>query len=244
MAAPVLAVRKSATATLAFCAEIHTCELRLHGEALMNPIVYVAVAEAGETAGYTAQFPDLPQCAASGRHPGELLANARSALQAELQALEQRGEEWPAPTRVEQVRLAPPRFTMLVDVEVEDTPVRVNISIGEQLLKKLDAAAEAAGSTRSGFIAQAIRERLGEGRRGSTDFEGAARRLQEEAATLGRKVQETLGPDSPLSRSLTELDDRLSDTIRKAADNVSSAMARRRGSRARPRSAEESSAGA
>jgi predicted RNase H-like HicB family nuclease len=207
----------------------------------MNPIVYVALADADGAGGYTAHFPDLPQCAASGAHTAELLANARSALRAELQALEERGEEWPAPTRVEQVRPTSPQFTLLVDVEVEDTPVRVNISIGEQLLKKLDAAAEVSGSTRSGFIAQAIRERLGEGRRGAVDFEGAARRLQDEAVSLGRKVQETLGPDSPLSRSLADLDDRLSDTIRKAADNVSSAMTRRREGHAgaRPAAAEE-----
>lgn len=210
----------------------------------MNPIVYVALAEPAAAAGYTARFADLPGCAAAGASPAELIANARAALKAELQALAERGEEWPVPTRVEQVQLKPPQFTLLVDVEVEDTPVRVNISIGEQLLKKLDAAAEAGGSTRSGFIAQAIRERLGEGRRGSVDFEGAARRLQEEAAQLGRRVQETLGPDSPLSRSLADIDDRLSDTIRKAADTVSSAMARRREghARTRPAPAEEAAA--
>jgi predicted RNase H-like HicB family nuclease/predicted transcriptional regulator len=203
----------------------------------MNAAVYVAVAEAREAVGYTARFPDLADCVASGAHPAELLANARSALRAELQALADRAEEWPAPTRVEQVQLSPPQFTLLVDVEVEDTPVRVNISMGEQLLKKLDAAAEASGSTRSGFIAQAVRERLGEGRQRGADFEGAASRVQEELATMGRKIQESLGPDSAFSRSMTDLDIRLSDTIRKAADNISSAMERRRDSQARTRPA-------
>jgi predicted RNase H-like HicB family nuclease len=210
----------------------------------MNAIVYVALAEAGESAGYAAHFPDLPQCSASGADPAELLANARAALRAELQALAERAEEWPVPTRVEQVQPKPPQFTLLVDVEVEDTPVRANISIGEQLLKKLDAAAEASGSTRSGFIAQAVRERLGEGRHGAADFEGAARRLQDELAAMGRRIQDSLGPDSAFSRSMEDLDNRLSDTIRKAADNVSSAMARRREShaRSRPASAEEEAA--
>jgi predicted RNase H-like HicB family nuclease len=212
----------------------------------MNAIVYVALAQASEAAGYTAGFPDLPHCTASGADPAELLANARSALRAELQALAERAEEWPVPTRVEQVQPTPPQFTLLVDVEVEDTPVRVNISIGEQLLKKLDAAAEASGSTRSGFIAQAVRERLGEGRQAGADFEGAARRMQDELAALGRKIQDNLGPDSAFNRSMTDLDIRLSDTIRKAADNVSSAMARRRESqsRTRPAAAEEAAADA
>ena len=203
----------------------------------MNAIVYVALAEASAPAGYTARFPDLPECSASGAEPAELLANARAVLRAELQARAERTEEWPVPTRVEQVQPKPSQFTLLVDVEVEDTPVRVNISIGEQLLKKLDAAAEASGSTRSGFIAQAVRERLGEGRHGAADFEGAARRLQDELAALGRKIQDSLGPDSAFSHSMTDLDIRLSDTIRKAADTVSSAMARRRDSQARTHSA-------
>ena len=199
----------------------------------MNAIVYVALAEASDPAGYTAHFPDLPECSASGAEPAELLANARTALRAELQARAERAEEWPVPTRVEQVQPKPPQFTLLVDVEVDDTPVRVNISIGEQLLKRLDAAAEAGGSTRSGFIAQAVRERLGEGRHGAADFEGAARRLQDELAAMGRKIQDSLGPDSAFSHSMADLDNRLSDTIRKAADNVSSAMTRRREGHAR-----------
>jgi predicted transcriptional regulator len=143
-----------------------------------------------------------------------------------------RAEEWPVPTRVEQVQLSARQFTLLVDVEVEDPPARVNISIGEQLLKKLDAAAEASGSTRSGFIAQAVRERLGEGRQARVEFDGAARRVQDELAAMGQKIQDNLGPGSAFDRSMTELDIRLSDTIRKAADNVSSAMARRRDSQA------------
>jgi predicted RNase H-like HicB family nuclease/predicted transcriptional regulator len=208
----------------------------------MNAIVYVALAEARQDAGYVAHFPDLPSCTAAGADPAELLANARTSLRGELQILAERAEEWPVPTRVEQVQAPPPQFTLLVDVEVEDTPVRVNISIGEQLLKRLDAAAEVSGSTRSGFIAQAVRERLGEGRQGGADFEGATRRVQDELAAMGRKIQDSLGPESAFSRSMTDLDIRLSDTIRKAADNVSSAMARRRDSQSQTQSAKTHSA--
>jgi predicted RNase H-like HicB family nuclease len=210
----------------------------------MNAIVYVALAEAVEPDGYVARFPDVPGCSASGADLGGLLSQARAVLRDELQALAERAEEWPAPTRAEQVQPGPGQFTLLVDVEVEDTPVRVNISIGEQLLKKLDAAAEASGSTRSGFIAQAVRERLGEGRQRGVDFDGASRKVQDELAAMGRKIQDSLGPDSAFSHSMADLDDRLSDTIRKAADNVSSAMARRREghARARPDSAREAAA--
>lgn len=194
----------------------------------MNTILYVAVARGDRAGGYHARFPDLPDCAASGADPAELMANARSAIGARLQALADAGEEWPAPTSVEHVQVQPPEFVLLVDVEVEDTPVRVNISLGEQLLKRLDAAAVASGATRSGFIAQAVRARLDERRFRAGDFEGAARKLQDELSAVGRKINDSLGPDSAFSRSMAEFDDRVTETIRKAADGVSAAMQRRR----------------
>lgn len=194
----------------------------------MHSIVYVALVRGDKAAGYHARFPDLPNCAVSAVDPAELLANARAALRGQLQAVADAGDEWPAGTPIEQVQAQPPEFPMLVDVEVEDTPVRVNISLGEQLLKRLDAAATASGATRSGYIAQAVRAQLGERGAGAAEFEGVARRLQDELSAVGRKITENLGPDSALSRSLAEWDDRVSETIRKAADNVSAAMARRR----------------
>ena len=38
--------------------------------------------------------------------------------------------------------------------------VRLNVSMAQPLLRRLDAAARSAGLTRSGFIAQAVREKL------------------------------------------------------------------------------------
>lgn len=199
----------------------------------MNTILYVALARGDRTAGYQARFPDLPDCSASGGDPAELLANARAVVRARLQAIADAGEEWPAAAPVEQIQVQPPEFTLLVDVEVEDTPVRVNISLGERLLRRLDAAATASGATRSGFIAQAVRAQLGERRAVSPDFEGAARRLQDELTAVGRRINDSLGPESAFSRSMADFDDRVTETIRKAADSVSAAMARRREAEAR-----------
>jgi len=199
----------------------------------MNTIFYVAIARGEGVSGYRARFPDLPEITAAGADPAELMAHARAAVNARLQALADAGEEWPPATAVEHVQVQPPEFVLLVDVEVEDTPVRVNISLGEQLLKRLDAAAVASGATRSGFIAQAVRARLDERRFRAADFEGAARKLQDELSAVGRKINESLGPDSAFSRSMAEFDDRVTETIRKAADGVSAAMQRRRDAEAR-----------
>lgn len=165
----------------------------------------------------------------------ELVTAAREAVSKELQRLTDEGQEWPRPTPAETFAPEPGVMPFLVDVQVEDPPVRVNISIGERLLKRIDQAAEARGMSRSGFIATAARSALGEktGAGAGADFDAIARKLQDEWSVLGRKITESLGPDSAFNRSVTDFDARVTETIRKTADGISAAMARRRDAEAR-----------
>ena len=193
----------------------------------MTTILFVALATSDAQGGYRATFPDLPECVVEAPDLAALLLGARQALAAHLQQRADIGETWPKPTPIEQLSLTPGVIPVLVDVTVEDTPVRVNISIGERLLQRLDVAAEAKGMTRSGFIAQAVRVSLGE--RGlAPEFEAATRRLQEELRTLVRKVNDSVGPNSTFARRMAELDDQIYEGVRNAADSVSAAMTRRR----------------
>lgn len=197
----------------------------------MTTILFVALATPDPAGGYRAAFPDLPACVVKAGDIAELLAAARRALSSHLQHAADAGESWPKPTPVETLQLAPGVIPLLVDVAVDDTPVRVNISLGERLVQRLDAAAEARGMTRSGFIAQAVRVSLGE-RGPANDFDAATHRLQEELRTLGRRINDSIGPGSPFSRRMAELDDQVYEGVRKAADSVSAAMTRRREARA------------
>jgi predicted RNase H-like HicB family nuclease len=192
----------------------------------MNTLHFVALVRGEQQAGYTASFPDLPECLARGRDVAELVINARRAALDHLQALADAGEAWPKATPVEQVVAEPGVIAVLIDVAVDDPPIRVNISLGERLVQRLDAAAEARGMTRSGLIAQSVRMNLGEQRR--HDFEGAGRKLQDDFTTLARKINDALGPNSAFERRMADLDDRVYDGVRRAADSVSAAMSRRR----------------
>jgi predicted RNase H-like HicB family nuclease len=198
----------------------------------MNSIVFVALVTGGRPDGYEAAFSDLPELHAQGRDLAELLVAARSALNNHLGALADAGEAWPTPTPLEEVR--PPLGVMAIpiDIMVDDPPVRVNISLGERLLQRLDAAAESRGMTRSGFIAQSVRVSLGE--RPAADFDAATRRLQDELSALGRRINDSIGPDSAFSRRVADLDDQVFEGVRRAADSVSAAMARRRTTRRPP----------
>jgi predicted RNase H-like HicB family nuclease len=193
----------------------------------MSTILFVALATPDPAGGYRATFPDVPECVVKAADIAELLLASRQALSEHLRRTADAGDAWPKPTPIESIPLSPGAIPLLVDVSVEDTPVRVNISLGERLVQRLDAAAEARGMTRSGFIAQAVRVSLGE-RGPANDFDAATRRLQDELATLGRKINDSIGPGSPFSRRMSELDDQVYEGVRKAADSVSAAMTRRR----------------
>jgi hypothetical protein len=194
----------------------------------MSTLLFVALVTGGQAGDYQARVPDLGDLGAEGRDLGDLLVKARQAVSDRLQALADAGETWPQPTPIEQVVAGPGEIAILVDVAVGDPPVRVNISLGERLVQRLDAAAEARGMTRSGFIAQAVRVSLGERAGGAADLDAVSRRMIDELASLGHKINESVGPDSAFSRRMAELDERLYDGVRRAADSVSAAMTRRR----------------
>lgn len=77
------------------------------------------------------------------------------------------GEPVPRARSLEELR-SDPLFTEdsrdamigLIEVDLPGRAVRVNISVEESLLKRIDRAAEAAGESRSGFLAQAAKARL------------------------------------------------------------------------------------
>jgi predicted RNase H-like HicB family nuclease len=195
----------------------------------MASIIFVALIKGRAGEGYHAEVPDLAACSADAADLGELLAALRQQVSSRLQALEDAGESWPEPRALEAFPREEGVNAILLDVPVDDPPVRVNVSLGERLVQRLDAAAQARGMTRSGFIAQSVRVTLGDRpRAGGGDFDATSRRLQEELSALGRRINDSLGPDSAFTRRMAEWDDRVIDGVRKAADSVSAAMARRR----------------
>ena len=123
----------------------------------MTALVFVAHARGDQLAGYTATLPDLPDVSVMAGDLPALVAAAREAVHARLERYTAEGLDWPKPTAAEALTPPPGAIALLVDVSVDDPPVRVNLSIGERLLKRIDDAAEARGMSRSGYVAQACR---------------------------------------------------------------------------------------
>lgn len=193
----------------------------------MSVVVYPAVVTASEGA-LTARFLDLPELTATAASPSDLIRLARERLTVALQQLERAEEPWPQPTSLERAEPPSGGSVLLVDVSVDDTPVRLTISLGERLLRRIDDDAEARSMTRSGYLALGARRLLGEAGAPEPGVAGeTGRKLQEEVADLGRRLNEAVGPESPFGRTLAELDAVALDGLRRLRGDVRSALRKR-----------------
>lgn len=110
---------------------------------------------------YSVVVPDLPDCLASGDTLEEAMTNAERAAEKWIEAALDAGKAIPAASDIENLRSAHIEFEgriwALVTIDpamLDDTSERVNISLPRRVLHRLDAKAQAAGETRSGFIAR------------------------------------------------------------------------------------------
>jgi predicted RNase H-like HicB family nuclease len=126
---------------------------------------YIALID-GEAGAYGVAFPDAPGCAAMGKTMDEALRNAVVAL-AEWMA--DAGEDRPRARSIEELRRDPEvieqieegaAFAVVPLLLDACRQVRANLSIDAGLLAAIDAAAEAAGLTRSAFLSRAARDKI------------------------------------------------------------------------------------
>ncbi|MGL5019249.1 MAG: type II toxin-antitoxin system HicB family antitoxin [Luteolibacter sp.] len=109
---------------------------------------------------YGVQVPDLPGCYSAGDTMDEAIANAAEAIAFHIEGLLDAGEKIPSPKGVE-AHTGNPNYSGMIWalVSVDFTSLsgkakRLNISLPERVLRRIDSAAERNGETRSGFIAR------------------------------------------------------------------------------------------
>ena len=111
--------------------------------------------------------PDLPGCFSGGDTLDEAMLNAEEAAAAWIDATLDAGEPIPEPSDLNVLRRDPAyRGWILAVVSIDpslldDTVERVNITLPRRVLKRLDALAQAAGESRSAFVAQMTMEGRG-----------------------------------------------------------------------------------
>jgi len=110
---------------------------------------------------YSVTVPDLPGCFSAGDSMDEAIDNAREAIDLHCEGLVAEGLPILPPSPIARHKndsLLADAVWAIVEVEVEkylSKPVRLNISLPEGLVRRIDEYASAHHLTRSGFLAKA-----------------------------------------------------------------------------------------
>lgn len=127
---------------------------------------YIALFRKDPDSDYGVEFPDLPGCFSAGVDLNEARAMAAEALRGHLDFLKADGDPIPPPSSLRQVaaRLGSETegadFVALLEIEADppkERVIRVNVTFEQSLLERIDAAAKASRTTRSGFLAAIAR---------------------------------------------------------------------------------------
>jgi predicted RNase H-like HicB family nuclease len=123
---------------------------------------YVAIIEPAAE-GYGVFFPDLPGCTSGGATLEEAALNAEEALWGHIEAAAEHGYTVPEPSSLDALEVAPDvnqAARLLVKVGGAGEAVRVNLTLPGDVLAAADNFAERRGLSRSGLVAQALREKM------------------------------------------------------------------------------------
>jgi predicted RNase H-like HicB family nuclease len=131
---------------------------------------YVAVIEKEPDSAFGVWFPDVEGCFSAGETIDETVSNAAAALRQHVEAVESAGRRVPPARSIdeilrdEDVAASVESGAVLLAVPLladAGRTVRINISLDKALVDLIDSAAAARGLTRSAFLAQAAREKIG-----------------------------------------------------------------------------------
>lgn len=122
----------------------------------------------GEAGNYGISFPDFQGCVSGGATVDEAIRRGTETLAAHIAFLAEEGDPMPRIRSIDELK-ADPAFAedfadalllSVVPAELPGRSVRLDISLDERLVERIDMRAKEIGESRSGFLAQAARQRL------------------------------------------------------------------------------------
>jgi predicted RNase H-like HicB family nuclease len=126
---------------------------------------YIAVVHKDAKSDFGVSFPDFPGCITAGSSIDEAKDMAHDALSLHLKGILEDGEDIPAPSKLEDI-MADPDYSDAVAIlvvgvsEEKSRTVRVNITVPEDMLRKIDAVAKKRGMSRSSFLVHAAQNAI------------------------------------------------------------------------------------
>lgn len=113
-------------------------------------------------------FPDFPGCITTGETMDLAKDMAKEALDFHIRGMQEDGDEIPDPSKLEDI-MAQDDFSdaiafLVIPVDVQrKKAVRINITVPEEILAQIDAAAREKGYSRSSLMTQAARKAIQKG---------------------------------------------------------------------------------
>ena len=119
---------------------------------------YIAVINKENGKQYGVIFPDFLGCVTVGKNLEEAKEMAQEALQFHIDGMLQDGEDLPKTKTLDEIKkkYKKAEIFLVVAVKIKTKATRINISIDEKLLRKLDKFLLNRNETRSSFFAKSI----------------------------------------------------------------------------------------
>ena len=126
---------------------------------------YIAVVHKDAKSDFGVSFPDFPGCITAGGSIDEAKDMAHDALSLHIKGMVEDGENIPAPSKLEDIMENPDysdaAAILIVSVsESKPRTVRVNITVPEDMLRKIDTIAKKRGMSRSSFLVHAAQNAI------------------------------------------------------------------------------------
>jgi predicted RNase H-like HicB family nuclease len=126
---------------------------------------YIAVVHKDAKSDFGVSFPDFPGCITAGSSIDEAKDMAHDALSLHIKGMMEDGENIPAPSKLEDIMDNPDysdaAAILIVSVsESKPRTVRVNITVPEDMLRKIDTIAKKRGMSRSSFLVHAAQNAI------------------------------------------------------------------------------------
>lgn len=188
--------------------------------------VFIAVLKRDGDAGYTASFPDFPQCAVGGPTVEYVMAKAREVLAMQIERLIEANQRIAIPTAAEAIELGDGLLLAAIDVPDDLRMAHVEFEIPALSLAWIDSFARRRGLTHAALLVEAVKrweleEAMPRDRRaGLLD----APTLFDFANPLDLRVEAIAAPIDPTIRSAAPEAPR--DNFEANADDITAELAR------------------
>ncbi len=126
---------------------------------------FIGVVHKDPKSEFGVSFPDFPGCITAGSSIDEAKDMAHDALSLHIKGMLEDGENIPVPSKLEDI-MEDPDFSdaaaiLIVSVsKAKPRSVRLNITVPEDMLRKIDSVAKKRGMSRSSFLVHAAQHAI------------------------------------------------------------------------------------